>query len=101
MSQNWKVYKSNLDSAVTVKFTSLLVTTLNSLGYIFKHIQPTYGGLAGLIDEVLGATYSVFHLCPVPTIQCIQKVEGNYLLQLLKLSKLASCNKLLTSFYRC
>ncbi|CAG7730919.1 unnamed protein product [Allacma fusca] len=74
LAQNWKIYKSNLDPSVTAKFTSLLITALNTLGELFDHIRSDFAGLASLIDDVLVVTYSVFYLCPIPTLRCVQKM---------------------------
>jgi len=69
------VYKSNLDSSISSKFTSLLATSLAVFSKLFSVIRPDYSGMSSLIDEVLGATASIFHLCPVPVLKCIQEVR--------------------------
>lgn len=72
--QSWKIYKSNLDDNVEHKFTSLLIAALKTLGEVCFQLKTDYKNLPSLIEDVLGMTSTIFHLCPIPTLRCIRKV---------------------------
>lgn len=74
ITQSWKVYRCSLDSAVAVKFTSLLSACLDALGKMFSVIRSDYPGMTALIEDVLSVTNSVFIFSPTDALKCVRKV---------------------------
>lgn len=82
LHQSWKIYKSNLDPVVTHKFTSVLVTSLESLGSIFSWTRYDCAGLTTVVEDILAMAPVIFQLTPVPALRCMKHVSQS--LRLLK-----------------